>query len=217
MNSPLPRLLGVAGVLCGGLLAAAVAITWSKPEESEPVATVMDYWRDHETAYQVLSYGIAPVLAVLFVAFGVALRSALRSREGGEASFSALALGGAVMAAATVGLVGAIEAAAVSAAGDGLTEATVTLHKLDSFIFVPWVAGFAAMTLAAGIGGLRTTALPPWLAWVSIVMGVAFLTPAGFVPFLLMPLWLAVTGVTIVVRGREAVGRAAAGRSPATA
>ena len=217
MNSPLPRLLGVAGVLCGGLLAAALAVTWSKPEESESVSTVVDYWRDHETAYQVLSFGVAPVLAVLLVAFGVALRSALRSREGGEASFSAVAFGGAVLAAASVGLVGAIQAAAVNAAAEGLTEATVTLHQLDSFIFIPWIAGFAAMTLAAGIGGLRTTALPRWLAWVSIVMGVALLTPIGFVPFLLMPLWLAVTGVTVVVRGREAVGRAAPGSSPATA
>jgi hypothetical protein len=217
MSSSLPRLLGAAGVLCGGLLAAALAVTWSKPEESEPVSTVVDYWRDHETAYQVLSFGVAPILAVLLVAFGVALRSALRSREAGEASFSALAFGGAVLAAAAVGLVGAIQVAAATAAADGLTDATVTLHRLDSFMFLPWVAGFSAMTLAAGIGGLRTTALPRWLAWVSIVMGVAFLTPVGFVPFLLMPLWLAVTGVTIVLRGREDVGRAVSRRSPATA
>jgi hypothetical protein len=217
MTTRLPRLLGAAGVLAGALLALGLAVTWSKPEDGEPAAEVIRYWSDHETAYAILAFAAIPALAVLLIAFGAALRATLRSQEGGEASLSVVAFGGAVVAAGTAGLVGAIELGAARAAGDGDGATVAALHQLDAFIFLPWIAGFAAMTLAAGIGGLRTTALPRWLAWTSVAMGVLFLTPAGFVPFTLMPLWLAGTGVLLVHRERREARRSQTGRAAAPA
>jgi hypothetical protein len=215
MHAQSTRLLGGAGVLAGALFATALAATGGAPEEAVPAGPVIDHYRDAESTYAWLGIGVGPVLALLLVAFGVALRSRLRSREAGEASWSALAFGGAVAAAMITGIVAGIGLAAARAAGDGALESVLTLHRLGDYMWVPWVAAFSAITLGAGIGGLRTTALPAWLAWPSLVIGVVFLTPAGFVPFLLMPVWLVVTGAVLVLGTRADAVPAAA--RPATA
>ena len=51
------------------------------------------------------------------------------------------------------------------------------------------------MILATGISAVRHGALPRWLAWASVVLGVVALTPVFFALFFLGPLWLLVLGV----------------------
>ena len=36
--------------------------------------------------------------------------------------------------------------------------------------------------------------LPKWLAWGIVVIGASLLTPVGFFGFILLPVWLFVTG-----------------------
>jgi hypothetical protein len=69
--------------------------------------------------------------------------------------------------------------------------------------------------LAAGIGGLRTLALPKVASWVAIVLGVAFLTPVGPAGFLVLPFWI--VGISVVLYRGQGVpsGRAAPASSPA--
>ena len=45
------------------------------------------------------------------------------------------------------------------------------------------------MMLGAGIGGLRTVALPKAISWIAIVLGVGFFTPVGPADFLVLPFW----------------------------
>jgi hypothetical protein len=197
------RLLPVAGILAGLLLAVGLVVTSGKPSDDASTAEILDYWRDHETAYLVLSIGLVPLATILLILFGVGLRAALRSREAGEGSFSALAFAGTIVAAVSFGLVGAQEASLVNAAQEGSGDAVYALHQLDAYHWIPWVIGFGAMLIGAGLGGLRTLLLPRWLAWVTLVMGVLLLTPVGFAPFLLLPLWLVVTGGVLLARDRD--------------
>lgn len=53
----------------------------------------------------------------------------------------------------------------------------------------------------AGVGGIYSGALPKALCWPALVLGLLLLTPAGFIGFLLSPLWIiAVTCSSIAVR-----------------
>jgi hypothetical protein len=71
---------------------------------------------------------------------------------------------------------------------------------LQSYDWVPWVVGFGVMLLAAGIGGLRTLALPKLLSWSAVVLGTLFLTPAGFFAAFALPVWTTATGVVLYRR-----------------
>lgn len=214
------RFLPTTGVIAGVLLAVGLVVTRDAPEEDAAAAVALDYWRDNADTYQLLGFLVAPLLALTVLAFGVALRARIRSRETGEAIYSTLTFGGAVVTAGAIGLVGAVEAAAARTAESGSLDATFALHQMASYLWIPWVVGLAGMLIGAGLGGLRTLALPRALAWPTLVMGVLLVTPIGFLPFLLVPVWLIATGVTLMARpdatapARSARGHAGSAGTP---
>ena len=48
--------------------------------------------------------------------------------------------------------------------------------------------------------------LPKWLAWATVVIGASLLTPMGFFGFILLPVWLFVTGFWLTFRDSAARG-----------
>jgi hypothetical protein len=72
------------------------------------------------------------------------------------------------------------------------------------------MVGFAVMLLGSGVGGLRTRALPKWLAVAAVVLGVAFLTPVGYFGLFLLPVWMLSTSIVLYRRQRPSVGRVVA-------
>ena len=194
--------LPAAGVIFALLLIAGLAIGGEPPSETATPEKVMSYWTDNHDASMARAL-IAPLMAALFVFFGAAVRSALRSGEAEEASYSAVAFGGTILAAGGFALDGVLAAATASSADEGQSAATYTLNQLFVADYVPVAAGLAVMLIAAGFGGLRTLALPTWLAVAAAVIGLAFLTPLGFFGYLLLPLWTIATSVVLYRRRSE--------------
>ena len=58
--------------------------------------------------------------------------------------------------------------------------------------------------IASGISIVRHGALPRWLGWVAIVLGVASATPAFFIAFLLAAIWILIVSVMLALRARPA-------------
>ena len=190
------RFLPVAGMLFSLLLLVAIALTASEPGTSDSVAKVFSYWAHHRTE-QVVSLVALHLATVLLVFFGAGLRAALRSGEPGEASYSSVAFGGCLLAAAGFGIVAMNSAAATSAAHVGSQSAVYTISQLSSTDWLAWTPGLTVMLVAAGLGGLRTLALPRALSWVAIVLGVAFFTPAGYFALMLLVPWTLATSVVL--------------------
>jgi hypothetical protein len=90
-----------------------------------------------------------------------------------------------------------------SAADHGAETAVYTLNQLNAFDWLPFVAGLSVMLIATGLGGLRTLALPKALSWSALVLGIAFLTPAGIVGFFGFPLWTLAASITLYARERS--------------
>jgi hypothetical protein len=208
------RALALSGIAFVALVVAAFLITINQVDENASVAKAFSYWSDHKTA-EIVSALLVHVAAVALVFFGAGLRSALRGGEGEESTYSVIAFGGAVFTA--VGFVAAawVSLAAATAADQGAREAVYTLNQLNSVDWIPFTAGLSVMMLAAGIGGLRTLALPKVASWVAIVLGVVFLTPVGPAGFLVLPFWI--VGISVVLYRGDGVpsGRAAPASSPA--
>ena len=83
-----------------------------------------------------------------------------------------------------------------------------TLHVLGSDMFFTVAVGTAAFLLGAGVGTLRTNALPSWLSWAAIVLGVLAITPVGFFAFLALGIWTLIVSVMLYMRVRASAAPA---------
>jgi hypothetical protein len=183
-------------------MTAALALTAGEPDNSASVATIYDYWRRHHGAQLLSNLVLIPFGVLFLLVFVSELRRALRSGEAGEAMYSPIALGGGILAAAGLGVTGSLGAAVATAAHHGQRESTYTLAQLQSYDWVPWMVGFAVLLLAAGVGGLRTNALPKPVAIAAVVLGVASVTPVGYFALFLLPLWMSVASIALYRRNR---------------
>jgi hypothetical protein len=197
----LSRVTPLAGIAFVVLAVAAVALEGEEPGDRASAGEVLAHWSDRaDTA--LLGAFLAMAAVVCLLTFGASLRGALRSGEPSEASASAVAFAGAIVAAAGLLVSAMLALAASNAAEDGLGSAVTALDQVASESWLPITGGFAAMLLAVGIGGLRSATLPRSLCWVAIALGVGFVTPAGIVAFLALPLWFVAASV-VLYRSQE--------------
>ena len=104
-------------------------------------------------------------------------------------------------------------------AGDAVDDVKAgtieTIHALETDMFFTVAIGTGAFLLGAGVGTLKTDALPAWLAWAAIVIGVIAVTPLGFFAFLALGIWTLIVSVMLFMRAREpAAGDAPPGGAP---
>ena len=61
-------------------------------------------------------------------------------------------------------------------------------------------AGFCVFGIASGLAILRGAALPKWLGWLAILIGVLVVAPAEFVGVLLLVVWIVSVSVLMIQR-----------------
>jgi hypothetical protein len=201
------RLLPLAGILFGILLAIALYTTSGEPGDTASVDEVYAYWRDHGGWKMWLSILGLELAALLLSLFGGAIYVAIRSMETAPTVYAPLALGGAILAATGFAATSILHASVGRAAADkgdepGIQTTVYALEQLRSWDWLLWTPGLTVMLVAAGLGGLRTLSLPRWLAWAAIVLGIAFFTPLGFFGFFVLPVWMFAAGVVLFRRQR---------------
>jgi hypothetical protein len=201
------RFLPLAGVLTGLLAIAAIGLTGSEPDGDASKAKILAYYNDHHSAIVIGALVLSQFAALFLLFFVAGLRSAIRSGEPGESSYSTVVTVGGTVAALGISLSGMLGAAAAKAADAGADVTVVqTLHFLASEDWLPIMLGFAVMLIAAGLGGLRTLALPRALSWVTLVLGVLAATPVGVLAYFLIPFWFIAAGIVLARRGRAPAG-----------
>ncbi len=152
------------------------------------------------------------IATIFFLWFAGTLCSRLWLAEGGAGRLATTAYGGALIFAAGLLISLALNFTAADTAGSIAPAATQALSALSSDFFFPMLAGGAVLYLATAVATLRTAALPRWLGWVTLALGVVSMTPVGWVPFLLLGLWTLVVSV-LLYRGQAPV----VAREPRTA
>src|SRR5438876_2536489 len=87
------------------------------------------------------------------------------------------------------------------------TTGASILFGLSNGIFVVSWSAIAAFLAASGLAALSTRALPPWLGWPALVIGIGLflavaapLSAIGFFPYFLFLVWVLVTSVVLLMR-----------------
>jgi hypothetical protein len=172
------------------------------PNSDAPGPEINSYYNDHQTREIVAAVlvGIAVVFLALFV---IALRDHLRGADGAGDFWPTLALvGGAVSIAGFFVAIG-IHVALVDGADQNISPpALVALNSLDNWDFFGFAIPLALMMFGSAGAILGGAALPRWLGWVSLAIGILYFAgPAGFFAFLLTGIWIIVVSVLIYRSG----------------
>jgi hypothetical protein len=219
-RSPLLRGLGSLGIVYAGLFIAANVLFGNQPKTGASARAVTSFYHAHE-ASQTAGVFVVAVAAIVFVFFLSALQRTLGRTGEGRKWASIVTAGGAVYAGGLL-LAGVLTVAVLDAAHHGLSSSAQTLNLLENDDWVPVVAGLSMVVAATGIAALRTGALPRWLGWASIGLGVlAVAGPLGGIAFLLAPVWTLVVGIVLIRSARyetavEVVDSSSVPMSPAS-
>jgi hypothetical protein len=203
--------------LCGVLFVAVAvtcfALTGEGQDPSEKTAQeIASYYSDHDSKNELAAFllGGAGILLLFFAGW---IRQILRAAEGEGGMLSSVSFGALVVVTAGLGVGATIHLALVDYVDDVDPNVVATINAIDYDFFIPFALGMAAFLLSLGIGVVRNGALPKWLGWVAIVLGVASFTPAGFFGFLGGLALIAIIGIIGVARARG--GAAPTGGAPA--
>ena len=155
---------------------------------------------------------------VFFLWFLGSLRAALRTAEGRVGRLSAVAYGGGLATAVlmmglpSVSVLGALDVEHLS------PQAAKTIFLVGDVFLYPAAMTAAVLVAATGLVALRTAALPRWLAWLSLALGLWLLIPplgsaagtpenpagwTGLAALDAVPLWTAATAVVLMLRSRD--------------
>jgi hypothetical protein len=201
-NRGLQRYAPLAGVVFVVLIILAVVIGGETPDNNDSQASIAKFWKDDRNA-QIWSTVIGAWATFFFVWFAASLRSVLRRVEAGPSRLAAINYGGALIGATGLILLLSLSFAAAESVNDVPPSVTHTITVLNNEIFFPIAVGFGLFFLSAGILSVTTRVLPVWLGWITVVIGIVCITPAGFFALLVGVVWIAVVSVMLYLRGPD--------------
>ena len=200
MPTKFEKFLPIAGVLAGLLYIVFAVCGGSPPGTDKDAGTQVDWYNAHQGRV-LISVVAGGLFLVAMGFFATGIRQALRSGEPGESTYSSVAYAGALLVGVAITLSAWVSFASEEAAHKHQGAAVHTLAYMGDSSWLPWTAASAVMMLGAGLGGLRTAALPKWLAIVTIALGVLNIAgPGGIVVFFVTPFWLILTGLVLLRR-----------------
>jgi hypothetical protein len=194
----LAPLTGVAFVV---VLIIGFLVSGEPPDVKNPAQEIVDHYVDNKDSVQI-GVGLELIAAALLLFFAGYLRKVLRAAPGEGGMLPAVALAGATVMAAGAALDGTISFVLAESAGDIEPAAVQALQAIWDNDWPPIALGAAVLLLASGLSIALYGALPRWLGWVAILLGVIGLTPIGFVSFLGGGIWILIVSVLLTIQAR---------------
>ena len=204
--APAMGVVFIALLIAGFILINAFGDSLNATKKS--ATEIVDYYTAHKDRQMTGAFLLGGA-AVAFLFFNGAIRRVLRDAEGPGHTLSAVAFSGGIVFAAAGGIGATFHFAAADLADNLDPIAVQAINGLDYDYFIPFAIGMSTFLLATGISAVRHGALPKWLAWSAIVIGIADYTPAGFFGFLLSLVWILVVSVMLALRARRGAAPAA--------
>ena len=194
------RLAPLTGVVFAGLIAAAFAVGGNTPNSDASAQRVVSFYEAHR--HSQIASALLIAYAVLFgLFFGAALRSYLRARSDSDGVIT-LGFAGVVVFGIGAGTLAGLNFAAADVPGKIAATAEQSLNVLQNDVFFVFLIGLAVFLLGNGLAIVHTAALPRWLGWVSVALGIVAVTPIGWFVLYGLMVWLVVVSVLIFVRQR---------------
>ena len=193
-------LTGVAFVV---FLIVSFIVGGEPKDAGHPAQEIVDWYVDNKDSAEIGAI-IGVVAGVFLIFFAAYLRKVLEAAEGQNSTLPILVVIGLAIVAVGGAIDGMILFATAEAADDIEPASVQTLQALWDNDFLPFILGTLVFLWSAGISVIRTGALPRWLGWVAIVLGIVGVTPIGFAAALGGALWILVASILLSVRARSA-------------
>jgi hypothetical protein len=198
-NEWLVPLTGVAFVVVGLI---GFLIGGEPKSADEPVNEVVDFYLDNKDSVQIGAvFGVGASALLIF--FGAYLRKVLRAAGGEGEMLSLVSFIGLALVGLGFAIDGTISFALAEAADDIDPIAVQALQALWDNDFLPIMLGVLAFLWATGISVIRTGALPKWIGWVMIVLGIVAVTPAGFISLIGAAILVLIISILLSLRLRS--------------
>ena len=206
-----PRWLVLGGVVYVILGVLGTVVAGDTPDFVDDPAKIAAFYKGESDS--VLASQSLYLLAGFFLLWFVAgLRSGLERADGAGSPLAAVALiGGAAGTALMIGgaAIGAVGGLRADEQGSIDPQTAAALYDIGNVMFgLAAPMAWAAAVLATAMVALRSSALPSWLGWVSILMGIALLIPPiNFFSIIVMGLWIIAVAILLYIRsGGEQAG-----------
>ena len=184
-------------------------IVGGEPKDaSHPADEIVNWYIDNKDSVELGAF-IGVAATVLLVFFGAYLRNVLRAAAGGTDMLSLVSFIGVVVVAVGFAIDTTISIALAERADDIDPIAVQSLQALWDNDFVPIALGVLLFLWATGISVIRSGALPRWMGWIMILLGVIALTPIGFASFIGTAVLILVISILLAARARSAAPAAA--------
>jgi hypothetical protein len=185
-----------------GIVFVAIAITVTiligqgQDATDKTAQEIVNHYTDHNDKEMIASILIG-FAGIFILYFGGWIRRVLRDAEGPDGILSAVAFGGAVVFSAGAAVGGSIHFALADLADDSVMSpvAIQAINGIDFDMFLFFPVGLGTLVLASGISAVRHGSMPKWMAWLSVVLGVLFVSPVVWVVFFIGPLWFLIVGI----------------------
>jgi hypothetical protein len=199
MNGRWIQIAPLTGVLAVVLVVVAFLVGGDTPDGDAPPQEVVSFFTDHDSGQTVAAVLLAYAAAFLVFFAGI-LRSVLRKGEDAPGGPSAVAFGGALIAAVGMLLFSGLTFTLADFSDSLDPAAAQALNALNEDMFLPLAIGWVVFMLAAGIAWLRSAMSPRWLGWAAVVIGVVSATPVGFIGIPLGGLWILAVSILLARR-----------------
>jgi hypothetical protein len=211
--SALPMLAGVVFV---ALAVAGFAIGGETPSMDDSAQKIINFYKDNEGREYAASFIL--IFSVPFAAIFVAhLHSLLTWSSSRRAWTTMAAIGGGALVAGL--LAGAAFHFAITEAVDNdfAPDSVRAISAIDLDSWPLFGGPMFVLLIGAGAAVLTSTAMPRWLAWTALVIGILGFTPAGFFMFLASGLWIVAASIVGYSRLKAPDGGDPPAAAPVTA
>jgi hypothetical protein len=192
-------LTGIAFVVL--LVIGFIPVGGDTPSLDDPASKITSFYADNQG--KEIAAVILVALAALFLAFfAVALRDYLRADDPTRTFWPTVALVGGAVAVAGLFVAGGTHIALIDAGDKKIDPAAiVAINAIDNDNFLAFSVPLGIMLFGVAGAVLRDgAALPKWLAWVAVVLGVIYFTPVGFIAFALTGIWIIIASILMYRR-----------------
>lgn len=194
------RLIALTGAVWAVLAVVAIFTSSGEtPNADAGPAKVYRYYSAHSSEIKTSAVFFA-VAFLFFLLFAGTLRSFLRRNPANDGPATLMLVAAGVITVAA-GIGGGVEVGLAKNIHHLTPGAAQALNVVQNEVFLPVLVAGCVFGLCNGIAILRTSMLPRWLGWVSIVMAIVFvIPPAALAGLLLLFLWSLVVSIVMFRR-----------------
>jgi len=195
-DDTISRWLPLAGIGFGALQIAGDLVIGDFPDENTSSTKLVHYYAAHHD--QVGQGGRLMLLGCVFLALFVAALVVRCRHHFGAAAV--IAVGGAAMLAAEVASGSTYALLGTIGSETGVDPAALQSWHINGAEFGIGV-GTTVLLLGVALAGIVARAVPRWIGWTALVLGIGILTPpVGFFASMLTLLWALAAGIALTIR-----------------